>query len=91
MKYNRSFKRNLTLTAVMAVIGLFTACDDRIDVTSVDEDRYTTSSDAIGYLVSNTGKRGNSLVEFRNQGQAEMYLASSKSAETDVVANLKFD
>lgn len=31
------------------------------------------------------------MVEFRNQGQAEIYLASSKNTETDVVDNLKFD
>lgn len=79
------------LTAVIAVMGLFTACDDSIDVISVDENQYTTSSDAIGYIVNNAGKRKTSLVEFRNQGQAEIYLASSKNAETDVVANLKFD
>ncbi|GAB7088091.1 BT_3987 domain-containing protein [Marinifilum fragile] len=91
MKYNISFKRNLMLAAVLTVMGMFTACDDSIDVTSVDENQYTTSTDAIGYLVDNTGKRETSLVEFRNQGQAEIYLASSKNTETDVVANLKFD
>ncbi|PKQ62899.1 endo-beta-N-acetylglucosaminidase F1 [Labilibaculum filiforme] len=91
MKYNISFKRNLILTVAIAVMGFFTACDDSIDVTSVDENQYTTSSDAIAYLVNNAGKRESSLVEFRNQGQAEMYLSTSKNAETDVVANLKFE
>ena len=91
MKYNITIKRNIVLTAAIAVMGLFTACDDSIDVISVDENQYTTSSDAIGYMVNNAGKRGTSLVEFRNQGQAEIFLASSKNAETDVVANLKYD
>ncbi|WP_227005983.1 BT_3987 domain-containing protein [Marinifilum sp. N1E240] len=91
MKYNISFKRNVILTAAIAMMGFFTACDDSIDVTSVDENQYTTSSDAIAYLVNNAGNRGTAMVEFRNQGQAEMYLASSKNAESDVVANLKFD
>ena len=91
MKHIISFKKSVMITAVIAVMGLFTACDDSIDVTSVDENQYTTNSDAIGYIVNNAGKRGNSLVEFRNNGQAEIYLASSKNAEADVVAKLKID
>jgi len=90
MKYNISFKKNVMLTAFIAVMGMFTACDDSIDVTSVDENQYTTSTDAIGYIVNNEGKRGNSSIEFRTEGSADLFLGLSKNVEKDVTAKLVY-
>ena len=91
MRYNISFKTNLLVTAFAVLVSLFTACDDSIEVTSVDENAYKTSADALAYIINNDGKRGSAFVEFRNEGSTEIFLGLSKSADSEVSATLKYD
>jgi len=66
------------------VLSSLSSCDESVDLTNVDESAYTTSKDAVAYVMNSQGKRSAAFVELRDEAQSELFLALSKNAETDV-------
>lgn len=88
MKNNLVYK-----AAILTVFLFFTTCDKdkSIDIPAGNEEAYQTSDTAFAYIINEQGKRSSSLVEFRNEGTTNVYVALSKGVESEVTAALKYD
>lgn len=71
--------------------GVFVACEDDINVGRVDEERYETNQEVIGYLVDGDGKRSTTRLELRRESQATLHLDLSRSAQEVVNATFQYD
>ncbi len=71
--------------------GLLTACDEEIQVGSIDEGTYETSTELLGYIINSEGRQSMATVEFRNTGTTQLYLGLSKAAKQDVAGKFKYD
>lgn len=91
MKYYKFMKISLFAVILILTGSLFSACDENIKLSNIDENNYTTSKEAFGYIINNEGKRSKSMVEFREIGNTNLYLGLSKNAMQDVDATFKYD
>lgn len=91
MKYNQLINLKGLVALLLVSGGLFTACEESIEVGTINESDYTTSSDILGYTVNKDGKRANSVVELRQEGNTVLYLDLSKAAPQSVSGTFKYD
>ena len=91
MKYNNIKKAYLMATMLILSGGFFTACEENIAVGTIDEDNYITSNEIVGYIISNDGKKENSLVELRKEANSVLFLDLSKNATQDISAAFKYN
>lgn len=91
MKYNKIIKANLFATMLVLSGGLFTACDEEIEVGRLDESGYVTSNDILGYVINSEGKRSTNMVDLRKESSSALYLDLSKNAAQNVSATFKYD
>lgn len=90
MKYNR-FINIPIFVVILLLASCFTACEENIETSLIDEDAYVTSNELLGYVTNQEGKREVSNVEFRNEGSTSFYLNTSKKTTQDCVATLIYD
>lgn len=90
MKYNR-FINIPIFVVILLLASCFTACEENIETSLIDEDVYVTSNELLGYVTNQEGKREVSNVEFRNEGSTSFYLNTSKKTTQDCVATLIYD
>lgn len=91
MKYNICVDLKRLVFMLILSGGLLSACSESIEVGTIDENGYTTSSDVLGYTINEEGKRSNSLVELRQENQTALYLDLSKNAPQNVNGTFKYD
>lgn len=93
MKYNTLI--NLKRLTIMLIVsgGLCMACDDSnsIEVSTINENGFTTSTDVLAYTSDKEGKRSTSLVELRQESSTVLYLDLSKNAPQNVNGTFKYD
>ena len=82
---------NKFLIGLFSMTLLLSSCEDDITVTKTNESAFQVDNDAVAYLASATGMRGTSLVEFRDQGFAELYLKTTKDVSSDVSVSLTYN
>ena len=91
MQYNIKNKLNKLFTATVVSVLCFVSCDESIDVTSIDENNYTTNKETLAYVINGEGKRVSAMLEFRNNGTSDIYLFLSKNVDTDVKATFTYN
>lgn len=91
INYIRPMKALLLTLAWLSFGGVFTSCDENIDLEPIGENKYITTQDMMGYLTNNKGKCSFINVEFRNEGSMDLYLNSTQKAPKDCNAVLTYD
>ena len=92
MKYYNKTKQIKTFIAFVFVsLGLLSACEDSLEIGKVDESNYEISEHNIGYLMDGNGKNDMSLVEFRTEGELDIYMALTNTANENATVSVKYD
>ena len=90
MKYNR-FINIPIFTVILFLVSCFTACEEEVEISPINEDDYIVSNGLLGYVTNQEGKRVVGHVEFRNEGSTFFYLNVSKKTSQDCTAALMYD
>ena len=92
MKYYNKIKQIKTLIVLVFVsLGFLSSCEESLKIGQLDESNYETSEQNIGYLFDGNGKNDMSLVEFRKEGEVDIYLALTSNADQDATVAMKYD
>ena len=92
MKYNNKIIQIKTILALVFIsLGLLSSCEDSLKLGQLDESNFETPEQAIGYLMDGNGKNNMSLVEFRNEGEIDIYLALTNTADQNATVAIKYD
>ena len=95
MKYNMTlrFASFSKLAVCIVMIILCEACEnDSIVVSSLNKNTYVISEEALMFVTDFKGKSNSStIIELRDKAETGMIVSLSKSASTEVKANLKYD
>lgn len=91
MKYNNKFRLSFFVWFFTASVFLFSSCDESLKINGLDEKRYQTTSDIIGYVINDEGKQETSSIDFRKQGVVNIYVGLSKEATENATLTLKYD
>ena len=91
MKYIQLLKTSLLAFAGFLAIGIVSSCDENIEIGTLDESKYITTNDVMGFLTNDEGKRSIVNVEFRNEGSVNLYLNSTKRVVQECNVALKYD
>ncbi len=91
MKYDKLMSPTLLTMAIILFTCFFSACQEDINVGTIDESKYEVSKDIFGYLTDVKGQRNVSLVEFRENGKTDLFLHLTGSASKPVSVKLKYD
>ena len=92
MKYNNKTIQIKTILALVFIsLGLLSSCEDSLKLGQLDETNFETPEQAIGYLMDGNGKNDMSLVEFRNEGEIDIYLALTNTADQNATVEIKYD
>lgn len=70
---------------------LATACEDDVKVGVVDETNYQLTSDALGYIADQNGKRAFPTLEFRGAGDVQLTLHAAKAADKNYDITATYD
>lgn len=90
MKYKSKYL-NIYFISIAFLAYIFSACSESIEIGKLNEENYTTSEEAIGYIIDNQGKRILNFVEFRAEGQVDIRIGLTKEAKENAVVTLKYD
>jgi len=89
---NKYMIKVTTFALAFAMGGmLFTSCDDDIKINNIDETNYEVSADILGYLTDNQGKKNQDVVEFRNSGDATIFVGTTKEVVSATNVSLTYD
>lgn len=92
MKYNNKTIQIKTILALVFIsLGLLSSCEDSLKLGQLDETNFETPEQAIGYLMDGNGKNNMSLVEFRQEGELDIYLALTNTADQNATVEIKYD
>lgn len=92
MKYSNITKPILALLTFMSVsLSLLVSCDESVEVGKVDESDYITPEYNVGYLIDGKGKKDSNFIEFRDEGEVDIYLSLTDHARENISASIKFD
>ena len=88
----KQIKFKYLMMAFVVVGGLFTACDDNgIEVAEADEGRYTISDELLGFITDSKGKRLFSNVDFRTNGETQLFLHTNKTQTRVSTVTVTYD
>lgn len=87
----KNIKTFFILFAVLFASFYFISCEETLTVGKIDESNYETPQNSIGYLVSNNGKKNIDFVEFRDEGEVNIFLSLTKNATASTTATVKYN
>ena len=89
--YNKIKQLKTLIVLAFVSLGLLSACEDSLEIGKVDESNYEISEHNIGYLMDGNGKNDMSLVEFRTEGELDIYMALTNTANENATVSVKYD
>lgn len=92
MKYYNKIKQIKTLIAFVFVsLGLLSSCEEDLKLGNLDESKYETPEQTIGYLMDENGEHEMSTVEFRQEGELDIYMSLTNTADQNATVAMKYD
>ncbi|MBR1890044.1 MAG: DUF1735 domain-containing protein [Alloprevotella sp.] len=70
---------------------LSTACEDDVQVGTVDETNYQLANDALGYIADQKGNRSFPTLEFRSAGDVQLTLHARQAASQNIELTAVYD
>lgn len=80
-----------TVTLILTGSLSLSACTDDITISQLDENNYATSSEQLGYISDENGKRSFTNVEFRSEGSSTFHINASQVSTVNSSVQLVYD
>nr|WP_320037481.1 DUF1735 domain-containing protein [uncultured Bacteroides sp.] len=91
MKINKYIISSVFTAILIIISSILVSCDDTIEVGTVDETNYETTTDLMGFLTDIDGKRAIDNIEFRSSGSSDFFFNASKKTTENCIISLSYD